>query len=82
MNQLTINQTTDNRVFITATGAITFVLQDLTLNCACPGAVPYSGGGGALTGGAGASTTLTNVTISNFRNQIGNGGAISELQPQ
>jgi len=78
MNLLTINQTTDNRVFITATGAITFVLQDLTLNFTGPGAVPYSGGGGAiLTGGAGASTTLTNVTISNFRNQIGNGGAIS-----
>ncbi|MBI1782772.1 MAG: T9SS type A sorting domain-containing protein [Sphingobacteriales bacterium] len=79
MNLLTVNQTTDNRVFSTGTGAVTFTLQDITLNCTAPGAVPYSGGGGAIiAGGAGAATTLTNVTISNFKSQIGNGGALSQ----
>ena len=79
MGSLTVNQTTDNRVFSTGTGAVTFVLQDITLNSTGPGAVPYSGGGGAIiAGGLGASTTLTNVTISNFDQQIGNGGAMSQ----
>ncbi len=79
MNQLTINQTTDNRVFVTASGAVLFTVQNLTLNFSGPGTTPYSGGGGAiLAGGAGASTTLTNVTIQNFTQQIGNGGAISQ----
>jgi len=79
MGSLTVNQTTDNRVFSTGTGAVTFVLQNLTLNFTGPGAVPYSGGGGAIiAGGLGASTTLTNVAISNFDSQIGNGGAISQ----
>ncbi len=79
MGLLTVNQTTDNRVFSTGTGAVTFVLQDITLNSTGPGAVPYSGGGGAIiAGGLGASTTLTNVTISNFDMQIGNGGAMSQ----
>jgi len=79
MALLTINQTIDRRIFTTGAGAVIFVLQDLTLNFAGPGAVPYAGGGGAiLAGGAGASTTLTNVTISNFRFQVGNGGAISQ----
>ncbi|MGH2553955.1 MAG: hypothetical protein ACRDEB_09570, partial [Chitinophagaceae bacterium] len=79
MALLTVNQTTDNRVFSTGTGAVTFVLTDITLNFTGPGAVPYSGGGGAIiAGGASASTTLTNVTITNFNQQIGNGGAISQ----
>ncbi|HMK24792.1 MAG TPA: T9SS type A sorting domain-containing protein [Chitinophagaceae bacterium] len=79
MGSLTINQTTDNRVFSTGTGAVTFVLQNLTLNCTAPGATPYSGGGGAIiAGGASAATTLTNVAINNFRSQIGNGGAMSQ----
>jgi hypothetical protein len=79
MGSLTINQTTDNRVFSTGTNAVTFVLQNLTLNCTAPGATPYSGGGGAIiAGGAGAATTLTNVAINNFRSQIGNGGAMSQ----
>jgi hypothetical protein len=79
MNLLTINQTTDNRVFVTGSGAVIFVLQDLTLTFSGPGTTPYSGGGGAiLAGGAGASTTLTNVAITNFTKQIGNGGAISQ----
>ncbi|MBI2729288.1 MAG: choice-of-anchor D domain-containing protein, partial [Sphingobacteriales bacterium] len=78
MNLLTVNQTTDNRVFSTGTGAVTFLLQNITLNFTGPGVTPYSGGGGAIiAGGAGASTTLINVTISNFNQQIGNGGAIS-----
>ncbi len=79
MNLLTINQTTDARIFSTGSGAVTFLLQDLTLNFTGPGTTPYSGGGGAIVaGGAGASTTLINVTISNFKYQIGNGGAISQ----
>jgi hypothetical protein len=81
MAALTVNQTTANRIFITPAGAtgagISFLLQDITLNYSGP-ATPYSGGGGAiLTGAANAATTLINVTISNFNQQIGNGGAIS-----
>lgn len=78
MNQLTISQTTASRVFTTGSGAVTFVLTDVTLTYSGP-ATPYSGGGGAiLAGGAGAATTLTNVAITNFNQQIGNGGAISQ----
>ena len=79
MNVLTINQTTDNRVFSTGAGAITFQLKDIKLNFAGPGIASYSGGGGAIiAGGAGASTTLINVAISNFNRQVGNGGALSQ----
>ena len=76
---LTINQTTQNRIFSTGTGAVTFVLTNLTLNYAGPAATgTLSGGGGAIiAGGAGANTTLTNVAITNYQVQIGNGGAIS-----
>jgi hypothetical protein len=76
---LTINQTTENRIFSTGSGSITFALNDLTLNYTGPAATGNaSGGGGAIiAGGAGANTTLTNVAITNFTIQIGNGGAIS-----
>ncbi|MES2647629.1 MAG: T9SS type A sorting domain-containing protein [Bacteroidota bacterium] len=78
-NLLAINQTTDNRVFITATGAVTFYLEGVTLSFSGPGVTPYSGGGGAiLAGGANASTTINNVAIIDFDQQIGNGGAISQ----
>ena len=78
MNLLTVNQTTENRIFSTGTGAVTFLLRDITLNYAGPAVTPYSGGGGAIiAGGAGAATTLINCRISNFQRQIGNGGAIS-----
>lgn len=78
MNALTINQTTDNRVFSTGTGAVTFLLRDITLNSTGPSTTPYSDGGGAIVAGAEAATTLINVTISNFKMQLGNGGALSE----
>ena len=81
MNLLTVNQTTASRIFTTGSGAVTFFLQDITLNYTGPttAAAVYSGGGGAiLAGGAAASTTLLNVTISNFVQQLGNGGAISQ----
>ncbi|MEP6674459.1 MAG: T9SS type A sorting domain-containing protein [Ferruginibacter sp.] len=80
MNALTINQTTAARVFTTALGAVTFKVQDLTLNYTGPAAsvATYSGGGGAiLAGGIGAATTFINCKFTNFRNQIGNGGAVS-----
>ena len=80
-NPVTISQTTASQVFITGTGAITFSLSNLNLNYNGPtgsGNV-YSGGGGAIQAGDnGASTTLTNVTISNFTQQIGDGGAIDD----
>ncbi|MGH2553959.1 MAG: T9SS type A sorting domain-containing protein [Chitinophagaceae bacterium] len=79
MSLLTLNQTIDRRIFTTGSGAIIFLLQDVTLNFSGPGITPYSGGGGAiLAGGAGASTTLINITFSNFLFQIGNGGVISQ----
>lgn len=81
MNMLTINQTTRNRIFSTGTGAVSFSLADLTLNYTGPGPTTGSilGGGGAIiAGGAGAVTSLTNVKISNFSIQRGNGGAISQ----
>jgi hypothetical protein len=78
MNSLTVNQTTENRIFSTGTGAVTFLLQDITLNYAGPAVTAYSGGGGAIiAGGAGAVTTLINCRITNFQRQLGNGGAIS-----
>ncbi len=74
---LTINQTTVNRVFFTGLGAVTFSLNDLTLNYTGP-AGTISGGGGAIqSGGINAVTSLTNVAINNFNIQAGNGGAIS-----
>jgi hypothetical protein len=81
MNLLTVNQTTANRIFVTTAGIaganISFLLQDITLNYTGP-ATPYGGGGGAiLTGAAGTVTAVTNVTVSNFNQQFGNGGAIS-----
>ncbi len=77
MNTFTITQTTAARIFSTASGAIIFKLQDIALNYA-GGSGTYSGGGGAIiAGGASAVTTLINVKITNFRNQIGNGGAVS-----
>lgn len=77
-NVLTITQTTANRVFSTGTGAVTFSLNDLTLNYGYAGiATSYSGGGGAIqAGGTGASTSLNNVAITNFKQQAGNGGAL------
>ncbi len=78
MNSLTVNQTTENRIFSTGTGAVTFLLQDITLNYTGPAVTAYSGGGGAIiAGGAGAATTLINCRITNFQRQLGNGGAIS-----
>ena len=78
MNTFTVNQTTGARIFTTGIGAITFILQNIALNYTGPTASTYSGGGGAiLAGSAGAVTTLTSVKITNFRQQIGNGGAIS-----
>jgi hypothetical protein len=78
MNVLTVNQTTENRIFSTGTGAVTFLLQNITLNYTGPSVTAYSGGGGAIiAGGAGAATTLINCRITNFQRQLGNGGAIS-----
>ena len=79
MNLLTVNQTTENRIFSTGTGAVTILLQDITLNYTGPAVTPYSGGGGAIiAGGAGAASTFINCRFSNFQRQIGNGGAISQ----
>ncbi len=78
---LTINQTQGNRIFSTTTAAFVLVITDLTMNGSTqPVGVTYSGGGGAIiAGGAtGTSTTLTNVAINNFINQLGNGGAMSQ----
>lgn len=73
---LTINQTTVARVFTTGTGAITFSINDLTINYTGP-AGSFNGGGGAIqSGGVNASTSMNNVAINNFNIQIGNGGAI------
>ena len=74
---LTINQTTLIRIFSTNGGAITFSLNDLKLNYAGPVGSFGGGGGGAIaSGGTGASTSLTNVAITNFKVQSGAGGAI------
>ena len=79
MNLLTVNQTTENRIFSTGTGAVTILLQDITFNYAGPAVTPYSGGGGAIiAGGAGAASTFINCRFTNFQRQIGNGGAISQ----
>lgn len=79
MNLLTVNQTTENRIFSTGTGAITILLQDITFNYSGPAVAPYSGGGGAIiAGGAGAASTFINCRFTNFQRQIGNGGAISQ----
>ncbi len=74
---LTINQTTAKRIFNTGSGAIIFSLSDMTLKYT-GSADTVGGSGGAIhAGGAGASTTLTNVAINNFTIQVGNGGALS-----
>ncbi|MFT3909021.1 MAG: hypothetical protein QM737_06305 [Ferruginibacter sp.] len=73
---LTINQTTVNRIFFTGSGAITFNLNDLTLNYAGPAGSIGGGGGAIIAGGINANTTLVNVAINNFNIQTGNGGAI------
>ena len=73
---LTINQTTVARIFITGTGAITFNINDLTMNYTGPVGTILSGGGGCVqAGGINAVTTMTNVAINNFNIQVGNGGA-------
>ena len=77
---LTINQTTQNRVFSTGTGAVSFTLTDLTLNYSGPltATSMITGGGGAIiAGGNGANTVFTNIAVTNFKIQAGNGGGIS-----
>ena len=74
---LTINQTTVNRIFSTGLGAVTFSLNDLTLNYTGPAGTISGGGGAIIAGGINAVTSLTNVAINNFNIQIGNGGGIS-----
>lgn len=76
---LTINQTTQARIFFTGLGAVTFSLNGVTLNYTGPVATGIlSGGGGAiLAGGVGAITSLNDVAITNFQIQVGNGGALS-----
>ncbi len=80
MNILTVTQTTATRIFSTTTAAnFSFTLKNLTLTLSPSVVTNYSGGGGAVqAGGIGASTTLVSVKITNFRNQIGNGGAVSD----
>ncbi len=74
---LSIVQTGNFRIFTTGAGAITFTLEDLRLTYNGP-AVPYSGGGGAISAGdVGAVTTIRNCTFDGFRYQVGNGGVIS-----
>ena len=73
---LTINQTTVNRIFFTGAGAITFNLNDVTLNYTGPVGSISGGGGAIIAGGINANTTLTNVAIKNFNIQSGNGGAM------
>lgn len=72
----TITQTTVNRVFSTGLGAVTIFISDLSINYSGPAGTISGGGGAIVSGGVGASTTLTNVAISNFNIQIGNGGAL------
>jgi len=73
---LTINQTTVARIFVTGTGAVTFNINDLTMNYTGPVGTILSGGGGCVqAGGTNANTTMTNVAINNFNIQVGNGGA-------
>jgi len=74
---LTINQTTVNRIFSTGLGAVTFSLNDLTLNYTGPAGTISGGGGAIIAGGVNAVTSLTNVAITNFNIQIGNGGGLS-----
>ncbi|WP_332733373.1 T9SS type A sorting domain-containing protein [Flavihumibacter sp.] len=74
---LSIVQTGNSRIFTTGAGAITFILEDLRLTYNGP-AVPYSGGGGAISAGdVGAVTTISNCIFEGFRYQVGNGGVIS-----
>lgn len=77
---LTINQPALVRTFITGSGAITFSINDLTLNYTGPTGAgnDISGAGGCIqAGGLNAITSLTNVAINNFTICNGNGGAIS-----
>lgn len=73
---LTINQTTKNRIFITGSGAITFSLNDLTLNYTGPSGTIGSNGGAIRAGGINANTTLDNVAINNFNIASADGGAL------
>lgn len=76
---LTINQTTEAKVFVTGTGAISLSLTNFTLNYTGPAATGIVAGNGAavLAGGAGAATTLNNLAITNFKIQLDNGGAVA-----
>lgn len=73
---LTVNQTTVNRIFSTGLGAVTFVMNDLTLNYAGPVGTISGGGGAVVAGGVGSVNTFTNVAFTNFNIQTGNGGAL------
>lgn len=73
---LTINQTTVNRIFSTGLGAVTFVMNDLTLNYAGPVGTISGGGGAIVAGGINSVNTFTNVAFTNFNIQTGNGGAL------
>ena len=75
---LNIYQSNGARIFSTGTGAITFSVSDMTLNCTGGGTL--GGSGGAIrAGGTGANTTLTNVGFKNFTIQQGSGGAVAAI---
>ncbi|MGC4104139.1 T9SS type A sorting domain-containing protein [Ferruginibacter sp.] len=80
-NVLTINQTTAARIFSTGINAVTFSLNDLKLNYSGPAGTVSGGGGAIVAGWTGAVTTLTNVAITNFNIQTGNGGALACTSP-